>query len=283
MSECNNFDLIFLIGAPRSGTTWLQLLLSSHKSITTTRETHLYDNYISRIMNGWQNELKQNSPDGLHTFLSNAEFLDVVRGFSDRLFHHIHQKDASSSIILEKTPAHVKYVLHLRELYPRSRFIQVIRDPRAVAASMKNAKAKDWGDWVAPTPLDSAMRWRRLLEKRRSIKEKLSHDYFEIRYENLHDKPNIFLKLMFDWMNIEVTEADIEKIVLENDINRLKEDQEKAPRDSPRFENRQDFFRRGQIDSWRTELTTDEIQDVEGICFNLMKEFDYEPIFYSKQ
>jgi hypothetical protein len=35
--------LVFLVGAPRSGTTWVQLLLSRSSSVVTAQETDLFD------------------------------------------------------------------------------------------------------------------------------------------------------------------------------------------------------------------------------------------------
>jgi hypothetical protein len=36
-------QFLFIIGAPRSGTTWLQAMLGAHPSICTTGELKLFD------------------------------------------------------------------------------------------------------------------------------------------------------------------------------------------------------------------------------------------------
>jgi hypothetical protein len=44
-----NTKLVFLVGAPRSGTSWLQLLLSASPSIATATETYLFATYTQSL------------------------------------------------------------------------------------------------------------------------------------------------------------------------------------------------------------------------------------------
>ena len=39
-------DLLFIVGSPRSGTTWLQLLLAGHPEVATRGETHLFEHFV---------------------------------------------------------------------------------------------------------------------------------------------------------------------------------------------------------------------------------------------
>jgi hypothetical protein len=40
---------VFVVGSPRSGTTWLQLLLAQHPAVATHQETHLFHNYLGPL------------------------------------------------------------------------------------------------------------------------------------------------------------------------------------------------------------------------------------------
>src|SRR5215469_4920410 len=38
---------VLIVGCPRSGTSWLQRLLSQHPQVATTQETHLFSEYLA--------------------------------------------------------------------------------------------------------------------------------------------------------------------------------------------------------------------------------------------
>jgi len=46
-------EFLFIVGSPRSGTTWLQLMLGSHPSVCATAELTLYDKYLAPWLDAW--------------------------------------------------------------------------------------------------------------------------------------------------------------------------------------------------------------------------------------
>src|SRR5260370_22104903 len=46
-------QLVFLVGAPRSGTTWLQLLLSRSPSVVTAPATHVFSLFLLSMVDQW--------------------------------------------------------------------------------------------------------------------------------------------------------------------------------------------------------------------------------------
>lgn len=46
-------QLTFLVGAPRSGTTWIQLLLSRSPLVAAAQETDLFNIYLRPIVDEW--------------------------------------------------------------------------------------------------------------------------------------------------------------------------------------------------------------------------------------
>jgi hypothetical protein len=47
-------QFVFIIGAPRSGTTWLQALVGSHPSVCTSVEMTLFDCYLGPWLKRWE-------------------------------------------------------------------------------------------------------------------------------------------------------------------------------------------------------------------------------------
>lgn len=124
-------NFIFVGGAPRSGTTLLQNMLDSHPDITGGPEfLHLPDIIQMRksmqhsLNNGWLEEYCTSAQADTHITQLINQFIIPI------------SKRKNTSFISEKTPANIIVFSDLMELYPEAFFIQILRDPRAVVASM---------------------------------------------------------------------------------------------------------------------------------------------------
>lgn len=140
-----NMKRVFLVGAPRSGTTILQSLLASHPEITSFPETKFF-HYL------WSDRLKPRLPDRLREFFHREihrpdlcdKWVSETSLTSDRIkwFVGILDKlavEGGNSIWLEKTPEHVYFVRDILDYLPDARFIHIVRNPLDVIASMRKA------------------------------------------------------------------------------------------------------------------------------------------------
>ena len=46
-------ELLFMIGCPRSGTTWLQLLVGQHPGVASAHESYLFSVYVDALTRAW--------------------------------------------------------------------------------------------------------------------------------------------------------------------------------------------------------------------------------------
>lgn len=269
---------VFIIALPRSGTSWLQGMLATLPEIATVRETHLVDGYLKNLVNSWQKEQQQLAPDGLKAILTEAEFYDCVKGFSDRILEKILQFNPSAEIILEKTPDNLNFVDLLRRLYPEAYFIHLIRDPRAVVASHLALKKEQWG-WVRSEQnhVDIAQKWVRGMAKRDCAATLLQSRFLEVRYENLKLNQDTVLKKITDFLQLNYTIEQLQQIVPQVSATDLAQTKADFPPHNPFFDTRANFFRRGEIDSWKQELTTEQIIDIEAVCIRSMMVHQYQP------
>ncbi len=267
-----------MIALPRSGTSWLQGMLATLPEIATVRETHLVDGYLKRLVNSWHQEQQQPAPDGLKAILSEAEFYDCVKDFSDRILGKILQFNPSAEIILEKTPDHLNFVDLLHRLYPEAYFIHLIRDPRAVVASHLALKKEKWG-WVGAEKnhVDLAQKWVRGMEKRDRAATLLQSRFLEVRYENLKLNQNEVLLAISDFLSLNYTQEQLSQLVPQVSASDLEHTKADFPAHNPFFDTRANFFRRGEIDSWKEELTTEQIIDIEAVCIRSMIVHQYQP------
>lgn len=143
--------LIFLGGAPRSGTTLLQNILDMHPDILGGPEfLHLPD--IMQL----RGKLRDSVARGWIDLICSAEEVDgrirdLVAGFL-LTFADRH----GAKFLSEKTPENVLVFPRLVELFPESKFIHIVRDPRATVASLLEVgkKARRKGESPAPFAQD---------------------------------------------------------------------------------------------------------------------------------
>lgn len=194
-------DVVFLLGSPRSGTTWLQELLSSHPDVVSSQELHLFPKYLAHLDQEWSRQsarlqetvaaiLRQDLPNdrffGLPTVFTAGEFDDVLREVAKTAFAAVRRTKPEARIVVEKTPGNSLCVPLILRLFPGARFIHLIRDPHDVVASLFGASA-DWGGPWAPTTVRSASRmWLRHYEG--ACQAVASRHYQQIRYEDLRQK-----------------------------------------------------------------------------------------------
>ena len=269
---------VFIIALPRSGTSWLQGMLGLLPEIATVRETHLVDNYLRHLVKSWNDEKKQPSPDGLNAILEEDEFYNAIALFSDRILHKFLDFKPNAEIILEKTPDNLNFVPLLHRLYPQAYFIHLVRDPRAVVASHLALKNEKWG-WIGAEQnhLDIALKWHRGIEKSDRAKDLVQDRLIEVRYEDMKSDRNSVLLKITDFLELDYDKALIDRLIPQASATDLDSQKADVPTHNPFFDTRPNFFRRGEVDSWKQELTEAEIFDVESICLRSMLNRGYQP------
>ncbi|HUA19620.1 MAG TPA: sulfotransferase [Bryobacteraceae bacterium] len=190
---------IFIVGAPRSGTSLLRQMLNRHPALAICYETHFL-----RLVYGTRQRRAfgdLSDPQNRRRLVNQYVSLPYTRDLGvdcQRLADKLMQEGASYPAIFgcvldfyaesqgkrrcgEKTPGHSLYVETLCEWFPGAIVLHIIRDPRDVVASLMRMP------FGSPSAMVNARTWRRYaLAARRS-----SHrpEYLEVRYETLVREP----------------------------------------------------------------------------------------------
>lgn len=129
--------LIFVGGAPRSGTTLIQRILNAHPNIYGGPE---FD-YIPSIVSLRNTIHKSIDVGRIDIFLNRQDADRAIALFIKELLFAKKEKEAAS-FISEKTPANILHFTELIEVLPDAKFIFVVRDPRAIVSSMLEVRKK---------------------------------------------------------------------------------------------------------------------------------------------
>jgi hypothetical protein len=242
-------QLVFLVGAPRSGTTWLQLLLSRSPLVVTAQETDLFNIYLRPMVVEWNRYRETGVPKILSEVLSDEDFRTLLRSVSAFVFAKIAQAKPSATVVLEKTPNHVNCWREMLDLWPDAHFIHIIRDPRAVVASLRFA-SKTWGPaWGSSRISTIAERWIRDVSDGRQIGS-ATHNYQEITYQELISDGSEALMQILSRLGVRSTPDECQRYIDECNIENLKAGKlSDAPFNLAK--SRKYRFRIGTTDSWR--------------------------------
>ncbi|CUH39492.1 Sulfotransferase domain protein [Jannaschia seosinensis] len=207
--------ICFLVGAPRSGTTWIQRLLQTHPAICGGEESHFFT-LFAHPMQAADRMLSRNSDRkiGPLVYTDRDTYENAIREIWGRIFVGLYSENPGACVHLEKTPDHSLYLEEITRLFPDAKIIFLTRDSRAVTASLINA-GKGWGShWAPDNVRDAAIVWRRYIEAIRGWHTRNpSHPFLTIRYEDALANTEAMLDQMLDFVLPKGTPHETQKIL----------------------------------------------------------------------
>jgi hypothetical protein len=277
VSEDIPFKVVFMGGVPRSGTTFLQIAMAGSAPIATSRETHLFDAYLGHLFNRFRDEEAVfRSADGIRHLIDAQTLNKHLRDIAVSILTAIHAKRPEAAVVLEKTPGHLEYMPMIDACLPEARFVHLVRDPRGVAASLKAASGEAWGYWADKEVSGAAERWLRTMKAVREYSPQLGDRFRQVRYEDLFVRGGEILNDLYRWLGLPAN-TELRSDLRENYPigNMVRADAELT---DPQHESRAQFFRKGDPESWRKELSAVEIIEIERLCHDEMLSFGYQPL-----
>lgn len=152
---------VFIVGNSRSGTTMLLRMLNIHSKLFVGNEFHFFEQLWSSAD---KNSMINNSSaeqllsklfyihyEGYTGEMEVEKYAQEAREFvatEGKGLHYAHEyfgkfllmltDKANKEIPCEKTPQNIFYIKEILEIFPNSKFIHIVRDPRAILLSQKN-------------------------------------------------------------------------------------------------------------------------------------------------
>ena len=124
-------ETVFVGGVPRSGTTLVRAMLDAHPDVRCGEETRVIPRIIS-MRSRWSKSQKESNrlkEAGLSEFTLDS----ATRAFiSEIILNH----GKLSRYLCNKDPLVLNYMPELSRIFPRSKFLLMVRDGRAVAYSI---------------------------------------------------------------------------------------------------------------------------------------------------
>jgi hypothetical protein len=218
---------VFIVGCPRSGTSFLyHLLLSAGGFARFHTQMNVFDVLEpifgdlsdsannKKMMQEWLRS-KAFAVSGLEASALEAQVMAECRNGSDfmRIVMDGVARQQNVDRWIDSTPTNVPHMLRISHDFPDALFIHIIRDARDVALSL------DKRHWSRPLPWDkkrsllaAGLYWEWIVRKGRKNGSQLGARYIEVRYEDLVERPEAalmqigtFLKHDLDYARIQQT------------------------------------------------------------------------------
>lgn len=274
-------ELFFAFGIPKSGTTYLQLILNSHPQVSCPSE-HQFDvllRNIPRLLQGYDQAMvtvdEKTARQGTVPFseqdaaaLCRAAILLAINRAAET-------KDAQWMGANDN--AIVGHPALFVDLFPQAKFLCIVRDPRDSILSAWHhnlrvepdflQRAKSLEDWF---DLRSRL-WQQRMKNILELKEKkpLDESLLLVRYEDLLADGPQEMATIFNHLGAPTTPELIQQIQEQTSFDRVKKSAQSNSTDT------NGFFRRGKSGSWRDELPPHCIEQVRKNAAEMMDFFDY--------
>ncbi|HEY1360064.1 MAG TPA: sulfotransferase [Thermoleophilaceae bacterium] len=191
---------IFSFGVPRSGTYWLQRIVTAHPEVSgVPSESQLFYRGIDRLFEVFHHGVRGSGTTGA-MYVDRPRLLDAARDFCDQVLSPYLEPGAR--YLAERTSMHVYCVGTIAEVYPDARLLHIIRDGRDVARSLVRQ------EWGPPGVAEAAEQWRSGVEDARAAAP--PDRYREIRYERLLAEPEKEIADLYEWLELSTGPAAME-------------------------------------------------------------------------
>lgn len=262
---------IFVMGAPRSGTTFLASSIAGHKNVIVLPELHfLFPMMEEEIVFGplsTERKVEYLKNDFYFCSLNLFETLGQLAKFVERkeiqslaleiveMFNQKHMRKDYSHWI-EHSPHSHRYIHIIRHYFPNSKFIHSVRDPRAVYSS---TVLEPWGFKDVVT---GAKAWKETVTD--IMTKESCFDILSFKYEDVIDNIEPSLKEISEYLGL-----SFDPDMLNNEGLVLHDYFEKS---RPFAKMKADSTRK---EKWRQSVTQKEVEHINAVCWRLMLKFEY--------
>ena len=267
-------QLIWMFGSARTGSTWLSWMMAELEN-----QERWHEPFVGLLFGGFIYERLKDAEDLLNNpaFIMGEPYREVwlrsIRNFVLEGAAARYPELREDQYLVIKEPNGSVGAPLLSEATPDSRLIFLIRDSRDVVASRLDSFRE--GSWARQNRDYSTA------EKLNAHTQRLAEDYLRmvskvqeaydghpgkkafVRYEDLrYDTINV-LKTMYDALEVEVDEAQLEAAVVKHSWARIP-DEEKG---------KDKFFRKAQTGSWREDLSPEQVKIIEDTTGSLLSRY----------
>ena len=192
--ESNNKSIIFIIGMPRSGTTLVEQIISTHKKISGAGELIYLEETITKNFLDNGRLIKKN-------------FLEECKNKNNKIENQYNEllnlHEFKSETITDKAPHNFRWIGFIKIFFPNSKIIHCIRNPKDNCLSIfKNNFISDGMNW-SYSQKNIARYYNFYHNLMKFWKSKVPNSIYDVKYESLIDNPENEIKKIIKFCNLD--------------------------------------------------------------------------------
>ncbi len=183
--------LIFIVGMPRSGTSLVEQILSSHPEVFGGGELPFLNIEIDQIFLKFEK----------NNHLNKDEIHDLIIECRKKYLERISNYNVSSKVFTDKAPLNFRFVGFIKYIFPNAKIINCRRDPMDIIWS--NFKNYFPNSMPFTNDLEDIANFYRLYQDLVTfLREKFPEIIYDIEYSNLVENPEIEIKKLLNFCEL---------------------------------------------------------------------------------
>lgn len=189
---------ILVVGAPRSGTTLVQRTLLADPRCCGGQESHFFVSF-GQVLRDFDRKRAMERAHGLACYWRRDDLVARIRALWSETMSGVVAASPGAGLLIEKTPDHALWLDVIAEVLPDARVVHVVRDSRAVCASLLAASRAPWGRAWAPRSAAAAARiWRAHVD----AAERCTLPVHRVHFEELEREPLAVLRGLWSFAGL---------------------------------------------------------------------------------
>lgn len=278
----------FIVGIGRSGTTLLMSMLNAHPAIQATPEINFFNFFSAQ----WESRTHVSEADKKrvmqfvlsyrnHNFSGFGFDLEHFEETESRSFNALYKNFYSSftyggekkksRFFFDKNPINSLYLERIIRLFPDSKFVFLLRDPRAGYLSRKQKI-----NFRSTNIYFNAYRWLLYNQEVLKFVKQYPEKFFILRYEDLVSDTENEMRRMAAFFGFDYDERMMRfhENVTKNSFEKAAS--EKQERALTKYSDLSKPVNTNRMNAWEGELNAEEIHIIDSITSQLASVFGYE-------
>lgn len=281
---------IFIISNPRSGSTLLKMILSSHSTIAIPHEFPLiahtqeylenqnfepksFVKYLNQFSHFKDWKIDQNQ---LALRLEKIDSITVQNIVNAVYSMFLEPNIKNKKMWGDKNIGNIARLDDLKKLFPTAKFILLIRDPKGVVASLKKRKwlfyeYEDHRRWYIKDVYGGAHLWNEGMKLMLDFQKTNQEVCYLMKYEDMVSNQDAIIRGLCDFLEVE-----FEEDMLNHTSDKVKNLKIPQHRIGNTHQKILEPISVDRMKAYKNQLTNQDIQIIHQITSNYTSEFGYE-------
>jgi tetratricopeptide (TPR) repeat protein len=180
--KTSNIQPIFVLGMPRSGSTLVEQILSSHNNVHGAGEIQYFRKIITPVIEKYiENETQSSGEKKKNISISDEDYLSIHKEYLNLLSRF----NVPENFIVDKSLLNYRFIGIILNTFPEAKIIHLKRDARAICWSIYKNNFPQSGMGFGNNMEDLASYYSSYNEMMTFWHEKFPNKIYDLNYENL--------------------------------------------------------------------------------------------------